>query len=682
MSEPAITPAPPSPQAIGVSLPSATTGESSKTPTRFWEMWMGRLFALGEERLFLLLAVLIGIFSGLAVVCFRIAIEFTTFVLLGSSLSPSVLRVLLAPTLAGLGLGLLAMHVFPRSRGSGVNQTKLAVYVLNGYMSFRTVISKFIMCSLAIGSGQSLGPEDPSLQMGAGIASAIGRGLRLSQRKIRMIAPVGAAAGLAAAFNAPISATLFVIEEVIGTWSAGVLGAIVLAAFSSVVTMRWFLGSESLFRVPRFQLVHPWEILAYILLGIVGGLTSLLFLKWIAYARPRIQALPSWTRNFQPAIAGLMIGAIAIKLPQVMGAGYAVIDEALHGQFTWQLLLILGLLKILTTGISFLSGTPGGMFAPSLFIGAMLGGAVGAVEQHLFPHLTGTVATFALIGMCTFFAGFLRVPITSVFMVIELTSSYTAILPAIISTMVAYIISRSYHKVPLFDLLARQDGIFLPSIEERREQVAFTIEDAMRPPAAAIVVAPTDSIAEIARRVSATEKEPEFRADAQGAKVEKIDSASEVPVLCRMKAGEWRLLDRDQIFRLMRRQSEAAAPATPHPQSDNRAALAGRTGSSETRRPASAAAHGQTISSELSDLQPDHAAAPREADQHAPLVAADLDFKGPLPLVFPDESLEEILRWVADWPVVPVVNRADLGKLEGIVALNDILRAFRHAAAE
>lgn len=663
MSEPAIARPLGSSQAIGVSLPSSAE-RSGKTRDRFWEAWMGRFFALGEERLFLLLAVLIGIFSGLAVVCFRIAIEFTTFVLLGSSLTPSILRVLLAPTLAGLALGLLAIRVFPRSRGSGVNQTKLAVYVLNGYISFRTVISKFVMCALAIGSGQSLGPEDPSLQMGAGIASAIGRGLRLSQRKIRMIAPVGAAAGLAAAFNAPISATLFVIEEVIGTWSAGVLGAIVLAAFSSVVTMRWFLGPESLFRVPAFQLVHPWEILAYIVLGIVGGLTSLLFLKWIAYARPRIQALPRWTRSFQPAVAGLMIGVVAIKLPQVMGAGYAVIDEALHGQFTWHLLLILGLLKILTTGISFLSGTPGGMFAPSLFIGAMLGGAVGGVEQHFFPHLTGTVATFAFVGMGTFFAGFLRVPITSVFMVIELTSSYTAILPVIISTMVAYVISRSYQKVPLFDLLARQDGIFLPSIEERRDQVAFTIEDAMRPPAAVIVVGPADSIGEIARRVeefrppsAPTGKAPEIRANAEGIQTGTMERRPEAPVLCRMKIGEWRLLDRDRIVRLMRRASETGPSASPPRE--------------------------QTMASQNLDFPPERAAGPLgPAPQQAPLTAADLDFKGPLPLVFPDESLDEVLRWVAEWPIVPVVNRADLGKLEGIIALDDILRAFRHAAAE
>jgi len=565
----------------------------------WWEAFANWIFSIGEDRLFLLLAVLIGIFSGIAVVCFRITIEFVTFAVLGSSLRPSIGRVLIGPTLGGLLVAVLVLRVFPRARGSGVNQTKAAVYVLNGYISFKTVVAKFVACALAIGSGFSLGPEDPSLHMGAGIASAVGRSLRLSQRKIRLIAPVGAAAGLAAAFNAPISAVLFVIEEVIGTWSAGVLGAIVLAAVSSVVTMRWFLGKESLFRVPPFQLVHPWEVLAYIVLGIVGGLTSLVFLKWLAYARPKIQKWPSWTQYIQPAAAGLMIGLIGIKLPQVMGAGYAVIDEALHGQFTWKLLIVLAVLKIFVTGVSFLSGTPGGMFAPSLFIGAMLGGAVGSIEQHFFPGLTGTVGTFALVGMGTFFAGFLRVPITSLFMVIELSGNYTAILPVMISTLVAYLISRQYQKIPLFDMLSRQDGLYLPSIEERREQIVLVVEDAMRQDAA-VIIESTASLGDVLSRA---------------------DCKADTPMLCRTGAGEWRLLDREQIQKLV-------------------------------------------------------------ADGGAQRLAAEADSKGPLPLVFPDESLEEVLRWAGDWPVLPVVNRADVGKLEGILTLPDILRAFRTAAAE
>ena len=591
MSEPTVVTSPGAvpPFANEPSVPSSKPGFRAA-----WQIWTNRIFTMREDRFFLFLAVLIGVLSGLAVVCFRIAIEWTQIELLGSSISPSFPRVILAPTLAGFAVALLVIYAFPRARGSGVNQTKSAFYVSNGYIPFNTVVGKFITCALAIGSGQSLGPEDPSLQMGAGIASLIGRRLRLSQEKVRLIAPVGAAAGLAAAFNAPISAVLFVLEEVIGTWSAGVLGAIVLAAISSVVTMRAFLGPESMFRVPPFRVAKPADLLAYVALGVVGGLASLVFLKWLAYARPRIQSLPRWTQHFQPAAAGLLIGIIGIRLPQVMGAGYPIIDQAMHGQFTWKLLLVLAALKILATGFSFLGGTPGGMFAPSLFIGAMLGGAVGAIEQHFFPALPGTVGTFALVGMGTFFAGFLRTPITAVFMVIEVSGNYTAILPVMISSLIAYGISRSYIKVPLFDLLARQDGLVLPSVEERREQLILTVEDAMRVDAA-LVLEPGDKVTEVIKRLEGNED-----------------------LLCflRVRPGEWNFIERGELQRL------------------------------------------------AADGSPTH-------------TAAELKFKGPLPFVFRDMSLEEALHWAGDWPALPVLSRADLSKLEGLVTLDDILRAFR-----
>jgi len=173
-----------------------------------WRSWSNRILSLREDQLFMFLAVLIGIFSGLAVVCFRIAIEWVHLVTLGSSMFPPVPRVLIVPAAGGFIVALLVIYAFPAARGSGVNQTKAAVYISNGYVPFNTVIGKFVICALGIGTGQSLGPEDPSLQIGAGIASLLGRRLNLSQEKVRLIAPVGAAAGLAAAFNAPISSVI------------------------------------------------------------------------------------------------------------------------------------------------------------------------------------------------------------------------------------------------------------------------------------------------------------------------------------------------------------------------------------------------------------------------------------------------------------------------------------------
>jgi CIC family chloride channel protein len=528
-------------------------------------------------------------------VCFRFAIDWCRLYLLGSGaiLSPS--RMLLAPTLAGLVIAVLVIHVFPQARGSGVNQTKAALYIYNGYIPIRTAIGKFITAALAIGSGHSLGPEDPSLQIGACLASALGRKMRLSRDRMRLIAPVGAAAGLAAAFNAPISAVLFVIEEVIGRWTAGILGSVVLSAVSSVVVMRWFLGSESLFRIPTVQLERPSELIAYAILGVVGGLASVLFSMGIAKLRPRCRALPLWTQYFQPALAGLLIGTMGILgAPQVMGAGYEAIDEAMHGRFPWQLLAMLAGLKIVATLLSFVSGTPGGMFAPTLFIGAMLGAAVGGAEHVFLPHLSGSPGTYALVGMGVLFAGFLRAPMTSVFMVLEVSGNYSIIVPVIVANTIAYVISRGLQPIAIFDLLTRQDGLELPSMEEQREEGILRVEDAMRPVEGALLDA----------------------GDTVDQALERTGPAVAEDMLVRLHPVGWSSVTKKQLLAMAEDGKGEATLGSLLP----------------IRR--------------IPDLHPDH-------------------------------PLETALRYVDRWPLVPVVSRADFGRLEGVITQRDILERYR-----
>jgi CIC family chloride channel protein len=310
----------------------------------------------------------------------------------------------------------------------------------------------------------------------------VSRRLNLSRERLRMFAPIGAAAGLAAAFNAPISAILFVVEEVIGRWSAAVLGSIVLSAISSVVVARWFWGAEPMFRIPVVTLKGPQELLAYAVLGIAGGVASLLLSEALGYSRPRLRRLPRWTFYIQSPIAGLIVGAIAyFGAPQVMGPGYNVIDQAMHGQFTWKFLLALALLKIVATTVSFSSGTPGGMFAPTLFIGAMLGASIGTFEKIFFPNFPISVGSYALVGMGVLFAAFLRVPLTSVFMVLEVSGNYSIVLPVILANTIAYLVSRSLQPYPIFETFTHQDGLDLPSMEEQREESVLHLEDALRP---------------------------------------------------------------------------------------------------------------------------------------------------------------------------------------------------------
>jgi CIC family chloride channel protein len=484
------------------------------------------VISIREEQFFLVLAIAIGILAGFCVVLFRIAIATARLWLLGSSMHPSAPRVVLVPALTGLLIAVLAVRFFPRVRGSGVNQTKGALYIYDGYISKETVVGKFVLSALAIGSGQSLGPEDPSLQIGAGIASVLGRWLNLSKERLRLMAPVGAAAGLAAAFNAPITAVLFVIEEVIGRWSTGILGAVVLSAISSVVVERWFLGDEPLFHVPPYHLEHAGELAAYAVLGVVGGVASLVFVKTIKNLRPRLRRLPQWSQYLQPGVAGLLIGFIAIWYPQVMGAGYEWMNLAMHNRFPWEVLGIIAGLKLLSTTLSFASGTPGGLFAPVLFMGAMLGGSVAMLEQQLFPAIAVPVGAYALVGMGALFAGILRAPMTSVFMILEVSGNYSIILPVLICNTISYLISRGFQEIPLFDLLSRQDGLDLPSLEEEREQSILCVEDAMHPTMGRALLG--DEAIASARSIAETTQEQYF--------------------LVSLGEGRWSVLSRETLF--------------------------------------------------------------------------------------------------------------------------------------
>jgi chloride channel protein, CIC family len=458
--------------------------------------WNGRLphwparLGISETQRFLLLALLIGIFAGLLVVLFHISIDFVSWTTLGALSGRFRFARLLSPAVGALGALFLVKKIFPKAQGSGVNQTKAAIYTSNGYVPSSTIVGKFLACALAIGTGNSLGPEDPSLQMGAGVASRLGRLFQLSRQNMRLIAPVGAAAGIAAAFNTPITGVLFVMEEVLADWSATTVGSILLAAVSAVVTMRLFLGNEPLFRIPAFELTHASELLVYWGIGVVGGVLSASFIVLIERSKRRLEHLPPWTVYILPAAGGFLTGFVGLWFPEVMGAGYDAINSALHGQFTWQVLIYLALAKLLVTLLCFSAGTPGGMFAPALFIGGMLGGGFGGLAHRWWPYPAASAEAYMLVGMGTFFAGVFRAPITSIFMVFEVSASYVIILPVMIANTTAYLLSRKLHETPFFKMLAEIEGVNLPSAEEKRNFQPLRVEDAMQPIASPMAVEP------------------------------------------------------------------------------------------------------------------------------------------------------------------------------------------------
>jgi chloride channel protein, CIC family len=434
-----------------------------------------------EDKVLLMLTLLIGATVGLVIVAFIVLTEN-----LGSRMYPeggSAWRRIVVPVLGALITGYLLKRYFPNARGSGIPQTKTALFLHEGVIRLRTVLGKFGCSSVSLASGIALGREGPSVQVGAGIASMLGRQLGLSSETIKAMVPIGSAAALAAAFNTPIAAVLFTLEEVMGDLHARVLGAIVLSSATSWMVLHLLLGDEPLFHVPAYQLVNPLEFGIYAVLGVVGGLVSVCFVKLLLWLRKYFKRMPSGTEWLQPTAGGLLVGLLGWYVPSVLGVGYNHVNQALNGQMALGVMALLVVLKLVATATCYASGNAGGIFGPSLFIGAMLGGALGGGAHILLPDYTGSVGAYALVGMGTAFAGIIRVPMTSVIMIFEITRDYSIIVPLMIANMISYLISSRLQKEPIYEALMHQDGIHLPIAARHRDEV-LPVRLGMRPPEA------------------------------------------------------------------------------------------------------------------------------------------------------------------------------------------------------
>jgi CIC family chloride channel protein len=435
-------------------------------------------FEQDEEKILLILTLIIGALVGLTVVAFMLLTEN-----LGRRFYPLggvPWRRLAMPVFGSLVSGYFLARYFPNARGSGIPQTKTALFLRDGYIRFRTVVGKFTMCSITLASGIALGREGPSVQFSAGIASVLGRRLGLSPKSVRALLPIGAAAALAAAFNTPIAAVLFTLEEVMGDMHAPVLGSIVLSSATSWMVLHLLLGDEPLFHVPPYQLVHPVEFVFYALLGLAGGLASVAFVKLLLWERRHFLRMPKATLPFQPVVGGLLVGAMGWFVPQVLGVGYDFVDQALNGRMLIGIMALLVALKLIACATCYASGNAGGIFGPSLFMGAMLGGALGGVAHHILPDYTASAGAYALVGMGAAFAGIIRVPLTSVIMIFEITRDYTIIVPLMIANLVSYFISSRLQEEPIYEALLHQDGIHLPGGARAREAL-LTVANAFRP---------------------------------------------------------------------------------------------------------------------------------------------------------------------------------------------------------
>src|SRR5882724_7800269 len=486
--------------------------EAEEQPSATWWNAPGRRWTLllkeREEQVFLVLTLLIGALVGAIVVAFILLTE-----RFGARLYPAggaAWRRLLVPVTGSLGMGYLLFRYFPDARGSGVPQTKAALYARDGRISLSTVFGKFFCTSATLASGIPLGREGPAVQVGAGIASVLGRKLGLRPEKIKALIPVGAAAAVAAAFNTPLAAVLFALEEVVGDLHAPVLGSVVLASATSWAVLRLLLGNDPLFKVPQYQLVSPVELFIYAVLGLLGGLLSAAFTKSLLKLRDRFLRLPRKTMWFQPAVGGVVVGLMGWFVPQTLGVGYSYVGQVLNGRMALKLMVLLLVLKLIGVVVSYASGNAGGIFGPALFLGAMLGGAVGSVAHNLFPGHVATAGAYALVGMGTTFAGIVRAPMTSVVMIFETTRDYSVIVPLMISNLVSFFVSSRFQHQPIYEVLAYQDGIHLPSAESRVSSGQRRVFQAMRPATEILTANMTVQEALVRARASALQALPEI----------------------------------------------------------------------------------------------------------------------------------------------------------------------------
>lgn len=426
---------------------------------------------LAENQKILALTLMIGAVCGLAAVLFHVALDVAQrqFIYRAVEL-PSHWRIfwmVVVPTAGGILAGFLLQFVH-EARGSGIPQVKAAYHLNYGRIPFKVVLGKIGLGTLCIGSGLSLGREGPTVQICAGFASLLGRLTAVSRRNLMNLVPVGSAAGLAAAFNTPIAAVTFTLEEIIGDLSHKSIGAIVVASVIAAVIERSILGSHSLFIVPPYYLNQARELLFYAVLGVLAAGVSVLFHVGLLRLRQWFLAwnIPVWAK---PGVGGLIVGLMGLTALYgfgargVFGIGYDTLSHALQGQIVLKVALVLTIAKLAATVVSYSSGAAGGIFAPTLFIGGMLGSAVGTLEAYaLGMEVTRATEAFALVGMGAVFAGIVRAPITSVLIIFEMTNNYTIILPLMIANAISYAVASWLSPTPIYEALLMQDHIHLP----------------------------------------------------------------------------------------------------------------------------------------------------------------------------------------------------------------------------
>jgi CIC family chloride channel protein len=411
-----------------------------------------------------LLAVLIGLIAGFASVGFKFMIQFfqnqfwRASDIISAVTSQPWYFTLLIPTLGGLIISPIIYYGAREAKGHGVPEIMESLIFRGGRMRSRVVAIKALASSICIGSGGSVGREGPIVQISSSLASSVGKLFRIKERGMRTLVAAGAAAGIGGTFNAPIAGALFAVEVLLGEFGIFSFSPIIVASVISTLTSRLIIGDFSAFTVPKYTLISVWEIAPYILLGLVSGLVAILFIKTLYFFEDKLDKAPVHPL-IKPVIGGLLIGAIGLALPQIFGVGYGSIDACLQNQLGFWLAFILIFVKILSTSLTLGSGGSGGIFAPSLFLGAMTGNFLGSVFHNFFPNSISSPGAYSLVGMGAVVAAATHAPITAIIIIFELTNDYKIILPLMLSSIIASFMTAGIHKESIYTMKLKRRGI-------------------------------------------------------------------------------------------------------------------------------------------------------------------------------------------------------------------------------
>ena len=479
---------------MGTPLPSAAPHERvPRLIDRFWS---------SETAVMMTFAVLVGIGAGLGTIAFVAMIAFFKQLFFGTGGDLLAFmhgyHVILLPALGGLLVGPIVYLVAPEAKGHGVPEVMTAVATRGGRIRPVVVLAKAVCSSITIGSGGSVGREGPIVQIGAAIGSTIGQHFKLNERRVITLVAAGSAGGVAATFNAPIAGVMFALEVILADFGVRAFSTIVISAVTASVVSRAVLGDHPAFDVPgTYLLQSPWELFFYLGLGALAAICSLLYMRVLYFSEDVFERwrFPSYLK---PVGGGLLLGVLGLYIPQVFGTGFETIGETLRGNVGFSLLAILVGAKILATSLTLGSGGSGGVFAPALFIGAVLGGAYGKAVNALFPTITESSGAYAMVGMAAVFAGAARAPITAIIILFEMTQDYRMILPLMFATVVSTVLAQQFEPESIYTLKLKRRGLDVRAKKDENLMRAILVEEAMTPLERLTTLKPDTTLMELA----------------------------------------------------------------------------------------------------------------------------------------------------------------------------------------